>query len=115
MEVKKFYLKILILFLVGLDYAKRAGLGGIDYCLYDTDSREEKKKKYLWGSYGKNAEHTSLVHKPLISLETDHLLNILRTQKQISEEERSIITEILDERGFSDDRGVGSTQKCFII
>lgn len=53
--------------------------------------------KLKWGTYGKNREH-KLLYKPMVSLTTEHLNNILLTETWISDETRWCVTTILEER-----------------
>lgn len=85
----------------GTAYLRRVyGEGGMkseDWSLYTDSPRDEIKSKMLWGTYGKNGDQP-LTWLPMVTLTTEHLQNILDTQKHINVFVLDLITEILKER-----------------
>lgn len=72
----------------GLDYTRR-GWGPknkrdsfVDWSLYEDDSFEQMAARLLWGTRGPNGDQP-LRHRPIATLELDHLQAILKTQTQI--------------------------------
>ena len=61
--------------------------------------KEEAVYHAVWGTYGPNGDEP-LKYVRLIDCSTDHLRNILRTQKQIDPSTRDIINKIFDMRGL---------------
>lgn len=61
--------------------------------------RQEIKKRLLWGTYGKYAEHSMKLVR-LIDCSTEHLHNILRTELHVGPYMREIIIEIIRDRGI---------------
>ena len=65
----------------GLDYI-RVSLGMKNLCVTTASPFEEQREAFKWGSYGKNGDE-ELHYIALKDLSTEHICNIIRTQKQI--------------------------------
>ena len=78
--------------LVDKEYLNRCGLSSSNITM------TEAMQKMMWGTYGYPAK-LPLEWKRLIDLSTNHLRNILRTQPQVSDSFRKVITNILRKRG----------------
>ena len=57
----------------------------------------ENKDNFKWGTYGKEREHSLQFH-PLVSLTTEHLQNILKTENWISPAYYWVIEQVLEDR-----------------
>jgi len=64
--------------------------------IYDDEPIESMMKKLLWGTYGKDGNQP-LKYVKLFECETDHLHNILKSQR-ISDYYKSVINYILEYR-----------------
>jgi hypothetical protein len=70
-----------------------------DWCLYEESERSLIKERLLWGTYGKNGDQPR-TWVPLSKCEDDHLQAILRTQLHIGSKIKSLIVELLKDRGI---------------
>jgi len=68
----------------GSDYARLIGKSEdlIDLCVYNTNTIEEIRELFSWGSYGKNGDEC-LHYILLKDLTEEHINAILRTQTQL--------------------------------
>jgi len=80
-----------------------ASLLPMSYLFFFKTKRATTEQENLnWGTYGKDACHwPHLKIKPLVDCDSDHLLAILETQHQITEEYTIAITNVLLDRGVS--------------
>ena len=76
--------------------------GALLFCFKPEKRATVEQESLKWGTYGKDACHYPHIEwKCLKDCESDHLLAILRTQDQITEEYFDAITNILLDRGIS--------------
>lgn len=68
-----------------------------DMCVYSDSSHEEQRDAFKWGSRGKNGDE-ELSYIALKDLSTDHIGNIIRTQKQIQDYVLELLQKELEYR-----------------
>lgn len=83
----------------GSDYCRLIGEidGLFNLCVYNTDSIEEIREVFLWGSYGKNQDE-ELHHILLKDLTVEHIHAILRTQIRLASWIKTIFNQELKYR-----------------
>lgn len=80
----------------GVDYIRRSvnTIPADDASVYSDDPHSIVRESFKWGTYGKDGTQ-QLVRIPLAELETEHVMNILSSQKQLRCEVRQIFVNEL--------------------
>lgn len=89
----------------GMDYLKRShsvnAPPATECSVYSDDTHSNIRKVFEWGTRGKTGQDP-LTYLVLKNMDTEHIVNILLTQKQISDHVRDIFTDELVYRSQDD-------------